>query len=35
MVLSVVRPKMAMEFGFKEVELMLDEGVVHVLLWDC
>ena len=28
MVLGVVRPKMAMDFG-KEVEPMLDEGVVH------
>ena len=34
MVLGVVRPRMAMYFGFKEVELMLDEGAVHVLLWD-
>ena len=29
MVLGVVRPKMAMDFGSKEVELMLDEGAVH------
>ena len=26
MVLSVVRPEMAMDFSFKEVESMLDEG---------
>ena len=29
MVLGVVRPEMAMDFGSKEVELMLDEGAVH------
>ena len=29
MVLGVVRPKMAMDFGRKEVELLLDEGDVH------
>ena len=29
MVLGVVRPEMAMDFGFKQVEPMLDEGVVH------
>ena len=29
MVLGVVRSKMAMDFGSKEVEPMLDEGVVH------
>ena len=29
MVLGVVRPEMAMDFGSKEVEQMLDEGVVH------
>ena len=29
MVLGVVRPKMAMDFSSKEVEPMLDEGVVH------
>ena len=29
MVLGVVRPEMTMDFGSKEVELMLDEGVVH------
>ena len=29
MVLGIVRPEMAMDFGSKEVELMLDEGVVH------
>ena len=29
MVLGVVRPEMAMDFGSKEVKLMLDEGVVH------
>ena len=28
-VLGVVRPEMAIDFGSKEVELMLDEGVVH------
>ena len=28
-VLSVVRPEMAIDFGFKEVEPMLDEGAVH------
>ena len=27
MVLDVVRPEMAMDFGSKEVELMLDEGI--------
>ena len=29
MVLGVVRPEMAMDLGSKEVEPMLDEGVVH------
>ena len=29
MVLGVVRPEMAMDFGSKKVEPMLDEGVVH------
>ena len=29
MVLGVVRSEMAMDFGSKEVEQMLDEGVVH------
>ena len=29
MVLGIVRPKMAMDFGSKEVEPILDEGVVH------
>ena len=29
MVLSVVRLEMAMDFGSKEVEPMLDEGAVH------
>ena len=29
MVLGVVRPEMAIDFGSKEVEPMLDEGVVH------
>ena len=29
MVFGVVRPKMAMDFGSKEVEPMLDEGAVH------
>ena len=29
MVLGVVRPKMAMDFGSKEVEPMLDKGAVH------
>ena len=29
MVLSVVRLEMAMDFGSKEVEPILDEGVVH------
>ena len=28
-VLDVVRPEMAMDFGFKGVEPMLDEGAVH------
>ena len=28
-VLGVVRPKMAIDFGFEEVEPMLDEEVVH------
>ena len=28
-VLGVVRPEMAIDFSSKEVELMLDEGVVH------
>ena len=28
-VLGVVRPEMAIDFGSKEVEPMLDEGVVH------
>ena len=34
-VLGVVRPEMAIDFGSKEVESMLDEGVVHVLFGDC
>ena len=29
MVLGVVRPKMAMDFNSKEVELMLDEKAIH------
>ena len=29
MVLGVVRPKVAMDFGSKEVEPMHDEGAVH------
>ena len=29
MVLGVVRPEMAIDFGSKEVEPMLDEGAVH------
>ena len=29
MVLGVVRPEIAMDFGSKEVEPMLDEGAVH------
>ena len=29
MVLRVVGPETAMDFGSKEVELMLDEGAVH------
>ena len=29
MVLGVVRPEMAIDFGSKEVEPMLDKGVVH------
>ena len=29
MVLGVVRPKMAMDFNSKEVELMLDERAIH------
>ena len=28
-VLGVMRPEMAINFGSKEVEPMLDEGVVH------
>ena len=28
-VLSVVRPEMAIDFGSKEVELIHDEGAVH------
>ena len=39
MVLGIVRLKMAMHFGPKEVESMLDEGgypwTAHILLWDC
>ena len=31
MVLGVVRPEMAMNFGSKEVEPMIDEGAVHVM----
>ena len=38
-VLDVVRPKMAMDFDSKEVELILDEGgcpwTTHGLIWDC
>ena len=38
MVLDVVRPEMAMDFGSKEVEPMLDEGgcpwTAHRLIWD-
>ena len=30
MVFGVVRQEMTMDFGSKEVESMLDEGVVHV-----
>ena len=29
-VLGVVRPEMAIDFGSNEVELMLDEGAVHL-----
>ena len=29
MVLGVMRLEMTMDFGFKEVEQMLDEGAVH------
>ena len=29
MVLDVVRPEMAMDFGSKEVEPMLDEEAIH------
>ena len=29
MVLVVVRPEMAMDFGSKEVEAMLDEGLIR------
>ena len=29
MVLGIVRPEMATNFGFKEVEPMIDEGAVH------
>ena len=28
-VLGVVRPEMAIDFNFKEVELMLDQGAAH------
>ena len=35
MVLGVVRPEMAMDFSSKEVGLMHDKGVVHILSWDC
>ena len=38
MVLNVVRPEVAMGFGSKEVEPMLDEGgcpwIAHGLIWD-
>ena len=29
MVLGVIRPEMAMDFGSKEVEPMLDEGAIR------
>ena len=29
--LGVVRPEMVMDLGSKEVELMIDEGAIHVL----
>ena len=39
MVLDVVRSAMAMDFGSKEVEPMLDEEgypwTAHGLIWDC
>ena len=38
MVLGVVRSEMAMDFGSKEVEQMLDEGpsmTAHRLIRDC
>ena len=39
MVLDVVRPEMTMDFGSKEVEPMLDEGLcpwtAHGQIWDC
>ena len=34
-VFGVVRPEMAIDFSSKEVELMLDEGVVHGQLMYC
>ena len=34
-VLGVVRPEMAIDFGFKEVEQMLGEGTVHGQLTYC
>ena len=34
-VLGVVRPEMAIDFGSKEVEPMLDEGAVHGQLTYC
>ena len=35
MALGVVRPKMVMDLGSKEVEPMIDEGAIHVLFYDC
>ena len=35
MVLGVVRPEMTMDFVSKEVEPMLDEGVIHGQLTYC
>ena len=39
MVLDVMRPEMAIDFGSEEVEPMLDEGgcpwITHVLFGEC
>ena len=34
-VLGVMRLEIAIDFGSKKVESMLDEGAVHVLFGDC